>query len=110
MYVCIIVNVVTGDDHPTLRDMYIVVVPRCAVKWRDLGLALGVESFHLDLIHVDHPNSCEHSCRLVLMRWLETDPSATWSKLIDAIEVISHATSKLEGNGHMYMYCMISRL
>ena len=76
---------VTGDEKPMEQDTNGYVVPHCSTKWRELGLALGVTTSQLDIIHVDHPNSCEERCRVMLRKWLQQDPSATWGKLVDAI-------------------------
>ena len=83
-YVC----VVTGDDTPESRDTNMCVVPYYAVKWRELGEALGITTFQLDIINVDHPNSCEERCKVMLKKWLKMDPQATWGKLVDAAKAI----------------------
>ena len=76
---------VTGNERPEERDTTEYIVPQCATKWRELGLSLGVTSSQLDIISVDHPNSCEERCKVMLKIWLLEDPSATWGKLVDAI-------------------------
>jgi len=63
-------------------------VPYCADKWRELGEALGFSPSQLNIINVDHPNSCEDRCKVILQKWLRQDTSATWGKLIDAVKTI----------------------
>lgn len=67
-----------------MRDMNKYVVPNCSAKWRELGEALGMTSYQLDIIMVDHPYSCEDRCKVMLRKWLDQNPSATWDTLMDA--------------------------
>jgi len=66
------------------------------VKWRELGEALEFSSPQLDKINTDHPNSCEKKCQVILQKWVKQNPSATWDKLIDAVEII-HLVPYTEG-------------
>ena len=50
-----------------------------------MGLSLGMTTSQLDIIHTDHPSSCEERFRVMIRKWLRQDPSATWGKLVDAI-------------------------
>ena len=88
---------VTGDEKPEERDINSHVVPHCATKWRELGLSLGVTSSQLDIIGVDHPNSCEERCKVMLRKWLRQDPSPTWGKLVDAIHSSTLSSSITTG-------------
>ena len=74
------------DDRPAAHDINKYVVPNCSAKWRELGEALGMTSDQLDIITVDHPTSCEDRCKMMLRKWLDHNPSATWGKLIDAVD------------------------
>jgi len=80
---------ITGGERPEERDINSHVVPHYATKWRELGLSLGVTSSQLDIIDVDHPKSCEERCKVMLRRWLQQDPSATWGKLDDAVKLLT---------------------
>jgi len=80
---------VIGDDIPEARDINRYVVPYCAAEWRELGEALGLTPYKLDIINVDHPNSCEDRCKVMLREWVKLDHSATWGKLVDATDSVS---------------------
>jgi len=82
-YSVIIISI--GNDTPNERDINHVVQYGCATKWRELGAALGLRSWQLDIINVDHPNSCEERCKVMLRKWLRQNPSANWGMLSDAI-------------------------
>ena len=79
---------ILGDDTPEAIDTNRYVVPYCATKWRELGEALGMSPFQLNIINVDHPNSCEERCKAMLRKWVEYDSSATWGKLVDSVNTI----------------------
>ncbi|XP_065915638.1 NACHT, LRR and PYD domains-containing protein 3-like [Dysidea avara] len=93
----------TRDDIPEARDTNTNVVPYCAPNWRELGEALGMTAFQLDIINADHLNSCEERCKVMLQNWLKKDASATWGKLIDAVGILQTVSSVLSttANGHM---------
>ena len=98
-----------GDERPHPSDIVRQVIPNYATQWRELGVSLGTTSCHLDLIHADYPHRCVDRCRMMLMKWLRQDISATWGKLVDAIETISTTTSNIEGS-KANTSCMINRL
>ena len=60
-----------------LKD--VVVAVREVTEWYDLGLQLGLPDYVLKVIAA-HPNVEEHQ-RMMLSKWLEYDPSASWEKL-----------------------------
>ena len=77
---------VAGDNIPEARELNMHIVPNYATKWRELGEeALASQ---LDIILVDHPNSCEERCKVMLQKWLRMDISATWGKLDDAARTL----------------------
>lgn len=88
----------TGDEKPRECDIYKHIV---ATKWRELGLALGLTSSQLDIINVDHPNSCEQRCK-VIQKWLKQDPLATWGKLVDAMQFCAVSSCITKG-GKLYL-------
>jgi len=56
-----------------------------------LGAQLGLKQYHLASISVDNaynPNRTEGCCKVVLAKWLKIDPSPTWGKLEDAVNII----------------------
>ena len=69
----------------------------CATRWRELGEALGIEGYKLDIINVNHRHCCRERCKVMLEEWVKQDLSATWSKLLDAIKAI-HSIPPADAN------------
>ena len=82
-----------------MRDLNRYVVEQQAAQWERLGLELGLNDYHIANISKDNehnPNRSVTCCREMLQKWLDMDPSATWSKLDDAVEKVkSLATGSL---------------
>ena len=59
-------------------------------QWLDLGDQLGLHPNTLDVIENNHRNDTRRCLREILVKWLEgaDGVSATWSKLVKAIEDI----------------------
>jgi len=94
-----------SDEKPKPHEINTLVVPKCAIKWRELGEALRISSDTLDIINADHPNSVESRCKVMLRRWLQQDASATWSKLLNAMcspGVSIFAVASVKGNSSIY--------
>ena len=76
------------NDKPQINELYQNVVPEFAVRWEELGLALGLEKSRLNIILSDNrynPDRTVGCCQKMLACWLEVDPSATWSRLEEAV-------------------------
>ena len=59
------------------------------MKWRLLGIALGVEYTDLERIHVRCFSRGEgvNECLMELLQhWTESDTKASWFRLLDALE------------------------
>ena len=58
-----------------------------AAQWYDIGLELltGDTTGTLDVIKADYPNDASACCNKMFVKWLELQPSATWSQLIIAL-------------------------
>ena len=69
---------------PELKDLVIAV--RGVVEWHDLGLQLGLPESTLALI-ATHPD-VEGHLRMMLSKWLQFDPEASWEKLATALSKI----------------------
>ena len=76
------------DTTPTLNDLnrYIIDI---APSYYAVGLELDIVNRQLKLINSD-PSlpDLKEKCRAMLQVWLETDSSATWKKLCDALEEV----------------------
>ena len=85
--------IITGNDRPDVRDLNRHIVEQQAAQWERLGLELGLKDYHIANITKDHPKSSVTCCGVMLRKWLDTDPSATWSKLEDAVRKIKSLTT-----------------
>ena len=76
----------TGNDRPSLKDLYDFVVIHITDRWRDLGVQLlrSDQENVLNIIAADHPNDVSR-CKCVLEKWLNTTEDATWDQLIGAL-------------------------
>ena len=103
-------NYHTGDDRPDMKDLHSDIVKQYAVHWERLGLELGLMDYHIANIsenNARHPRRVEVCCTAVLQQWLDSDSSATWGKLDDAIKKIKlpSTTSPMstdKGGNHSY--------
>ena len=72
---------IPSDLKLELKDVVVAVWD--VIEWHDLGLQLGLPEYVLKVI-ASHPNVEEHQ-RMMLSKWLESDPSASWEKLAAAL-------------------------
>jgi len=81
-----------GDDRPTSLQLHSHFIEKYASQWEKLGILLGLEDYHIEIISRDNENNpkrCEACCNRVLEKWLLEIPSPTWGKLDDAIRNLS---------------------
>ena len=74
-----------------MKDINRHVVEQQAAQWERLGVELGLRDYHIANISKDNehnPNRSVTCSRVMLQKWLEIDPSATWATLDDAIKKI----------------------
>ena len=76
-----------------MRDLNRYIVQQQAAQWETLGLELGLKDYHIAIITKDHPNNSVTCCRVMLQKWLDTDPLASWSKMDDAVKKIKSPTT-----------------
>ena len=82
-----------GHHYPTpkqLRNILKLHTSGLAARWHDLGTELLTNDTvgTLDVIKADHPNDVSACCNKMFVKWLELQPSATWSQLIAALSNI----------------------
>ena len=78
-----------SDIKLELKDVVLAV--REVTEWHDLGLQLGLPDYVLKVI-ASHPNVEEHQ-RMMLSKWLESDPLASWEKLAAALFTLGKKVS-----------------
>ena len=84
---------IIGHHYPTPRQLQNILKPDTsglAARWDDLGKELLTNDTvgTLDVIKADHPNDVSACCKKMFVKWLEFQPSATWSQLIAALRNI----------------------
>ena len=95
---------ITGDDVPTMGELYTNVVHQYAAVWEQLGLKLGLQHYNIANISKDNvynPDRSVTCCRTVLEKWLQIISLPTWGKLDDVI--ISLTTALLQSTGQKGM-------
>ena len=74
------------DLELELRD---VIVAIKGTQWYDLGLQLKLSPSTLDTIAAD--NQTSDDCKRVMLRkWLQSDPEASWERLAAALTLTGH--------------------
>lgn len=84
-------------DTPSLKDLYQNVTPRYTADWRVIGTLLGIPNGELKAIEAQYPTNLKWCCNRMLEKWLETDATASWDKIFEAIR--SPAVSAIPENG-----------
>ena len=88
----ILYSLSSGSEKPEVSELHSRIVPKYAARWRDLGVQLKIPEHHLNAIAVNnthHPSYCEQCCKVMLQKWMEITPNATWSMLHMAIDCLS---------------------
>ena len=79
------------SDHIEFKLQHIVIaVKDVATEWHDLGLQLGLPESILKLI--GSSPDIEGHLRMMLSKWLDCDPEASWDKLANALNTIGKKT------------------
>ena len=82
-------------------------IEKYAIKWRKIGLELNITSEALDIIEVDYPNKVQERCRVMLEKWLQKDPEASWEKLLHAVEITGKLCHSVTGKSLIRAYIYI---
>jgi len=91
-----LLNIVTVHQFPATADLYSKVVPHHAIRWRTVGIELGLAKSVLDSIEDDYPHNMNRMQRM-LDKWILQDGiNATWAKLETAITNVQRAELALE--------------
>ena len=89
---------IIGHHYPTPKQLQNILKPDTsglAARWHDLGKELLTNDTvgTLDVIMADHRNDVSACCNKMFAKWLEFQPSATWSQLIAALRNIGMKTA-----------------
>ena len=80
------------DLELELRDVIIVLKDVAGTQWYDLGLQLRLSPSILDTIAADHQTT-DDCKRVMLRKWLQSDPEASWERLAAALTLTGHKTA-----------------
>ena len=70
----------------SLKDLYHHITPKYAADWKVIGTLLGLPSGELNAIEAGYPTNVKWCCNQMLEKWLEMDTTASWEKMLTAIE------------------------
>ena len=79
------------DLEVELREVVLALKDVAGTQWYDLGLQLRLSPSILDTIAAHH-NVDDHK-RMMLRKWLQIDPGASWERLAAALALIGHETT-----------------
>ena len=85
---CTCIIYIIENEKPEMIDLQRYFIKQYAVYWESLGLELKLEQYHIDIISMNYPRDVVACCKEMLKTWLDTDPSASWGKLDDAVRQI----------------------
>ena len=80
------------DLEVELRDVVLALKDVADTQWYDLGLQLKLPPSTLDTIAADHQAS-DDCKRTMLRKWLQSDPEASWERLVAALTLTGHKTT-----------------
>ena len=80
-----------GSDIPKMSELRDHVMDAVAQKWMNLGIELGAIQFdQLKTIDGLHFGNSEECCIAMFRQWLDVDKTASWDKLIAALESMKY--------------------
>ena len=91
-YTCAI-TLSTVITKPKLPDLYQHITPQYALKWKVIGILLGLPIEKLNKIEDDRMFKAEPCCTAMLIQWLKDDATASWGKLFNAIQSLATISS-----------------
>ena len=91
--VCNLLQILThiGSDVPTISELRDHVMHAVAPEWKNLGIKLGsIQFVRLETIDRNHYGDSEECCIAMFRHWLGVDKTASWDKLIAALESMKY--------------------
>ena len=73
------------SKKPLLKHLQSLVTPYYAASWKEIGLQLGIAQGILQTIEIKYPTDAEKCCTEMFAKWLNTDVTASWGKLIQVV-------------------------
>ena len=81
-----------GTDRPEISELHKYVKRQVSPQWKDLGIQLlnSEQAKKLDVFEANYPKNLERCCTEMFIYWLQVDSTASWDKLITALQCIDH--------------------
>ena len=73
------------SKKPLLKHLQNLVTPYYAASWKEIGLQLGIAQGILQTIEINYRTDAEKCCTEMFAKWLDTDVTASWGKLIQVV-------------------------
>lgn len=92
------VYIFTGHDYPSLEHLNQYIKPLLDSKWYDLGVKLLEDDeciAMLNQIQYDHSLDTDTCCTKMFQLWLEKQPTASWSHLVESLRQPSVSLNEL---------------
>ena len=70
---------------PLLKQLQNLVTPYYAASWKEIGLQLGIAQGILQTKEINFQTDVERCCAEMFTEWLDTDVTASWGKLLQAV-------------------------
>ena len=83
-------------SKPTMVYIQRLVIPSYAKHWKQIGTELQLDDHSLDNIEANS-RKVEQCCREMITQWLAVDTTATWMKLLNAIDEVSKYPDAIAG-------------
>ena len=80
---------------PSLKHLYEHITPHFAAHWKAIGIMLDLPVSELNAIAMGNPTNVKWCCNAMLEKWIEIDATASWEKILAAINS-SAVTAKCE--------------
>ena len=93
-----------------MKDLLQRVTPQYAADWKRIGIQLNLPIGELNAIEAGYPTNVKWCCDKMLEKWLETDLTASWKKILTAIQasvVPGNSLSDREGTELHIQYTYI---
>ena len=73
------------SKKPFFKQLQNLVTPYYAASWKEIGLQLGIVQGILQSIETNFQTDVETCCAEMFTKWLDTDVTASWGKLIQVV-------------------------
>ena len=75
-----------ADTAPLLKDLRQSITPHYAADWKVIGTLFDLPTGELKAKEAKWPTNVKWCCNQMLEKWLETDTSDSWKKIVTVIE------------------------